>query len=232
MQNTILLVENDQELLSNLMKKLNNKEYNVLTAKNKRELFDVYSENKINVQIIVLEWNLSDDGENFKILEDIRKESHIPIIILVDNNQISDMSHALAIGADDYVIKPVKIEELSARIKVALRHHNNNFETDDEIFRINDLTLNMKTHQVYRDGESLQLTRREFQLLVTLFKAQGNVISREKLLDTVWGEDFKGQPNIVDVYVRLLRQKIKDTDRTKRLIKTVRGVGYSIKKDR
>lgn len=227
MKDTIFFVESEQKLREALTQELENQGYQVLTAKNNKEAINLFLKENGNIQLVLLDWNPTENDE-LELLQVIQKQGRIPVISITNQENQQEISTILDNGVDDYLIKPFEMEELLARIRVAMRHHNRKVAIKDDIYRIDNLTLNTKTHQVFRDGESIQLTHREFQLLLTLFRAQGEVLSRDELLKIVWGKDFQGQANIVDVYVRLLRQKIKDTNRSNRLIKTIRGVGYSI----
>ena len=154
------------------------------------------------------------------------RQFNVPVIAMVSKENVDAVVGNPAVN--DYVTKPFGTEELLARTQVVIRRNKTKTTVNDSIYRIQDLTLNLKTSQVYRNGESIRLTHREFQMLLLLFEHQGDVLSRDMLLDQIWGKDFKGQQNIVDVYVRLLRQKIHDDDRSNRLIRTIRGVGYGL----
>src|SRR5699024_343130 len=139
---------------------------------------------------------------------------------------VGDKVAGLDNGADDYITKPFEIEELLARVRVIKRRAQNMSEPD-QTYQIADLTLNTKSHQVTRNNENVQLTRREYDLLLFFLQNIGKVFTRDELLDNVWGEDFLGQQNVVDVYVGYLRSKV-DGKNTKPLIQTIRGVGYSL----
>ncbi len=164
-----------------------------------------------------------------EVLRRIRKESQIPIIMLTARDTVMDKVAGLNSGADDYITKPFAIEELLARIRAALRKQNAPAVTE-EILTAGPLTLNVSRHQVLVGESEVELTRREFDLLRYLLANKGRVISRESLLDHVWGYDFVGETNAVDVYISFLRSKLDDPFHIK-LIHTVRGVGYVIKED-
>lgn len=166
------------------------------------------------------------------VLRRIRKESQVPVIMLTARNYIGDKVAGLDGEADDYITKPFEIEELLARIRVAIRRVKNQENHENELYQLDDLTLNVKTHQVFRNDEKIQLTQREFDLLKTLFEHENEVLTRDDILDIVWGKDFLGQPNIVDVYIRLLQNKINDNHKEDQLIKTIRGVGYSLSNEK
>lgn len=166
-----------------------------------------------------------------EILRRIRTSgSETPVILLTAKGSIEDKVSGLDMGANDYVTKPFQIEELFARIRAALRL-NNNVNIDEEIeqwLELGELKLNESTREVYRNQHLIELTPREFDLLAYLLKNVRIVLTREQLLNSVWGYDYYGDTNIVDVYIRYLRNKI-DKPYGHPLIHTVRGVGYVLK---
>lgn len=229
MKRSILVAENDQNLRKAISDKLITENFNVLKAENGEQAIKLYLKNKLNIQLILLEWSLP-ESDGMHVLRYIRKKSDIPVIFLTSQSNIDDTLIGLNDGADDYIVKPFNFEELLARIKVSIRHQNQSLNTDNGIIKFKNLMINLKTHEILKNGININLTNREFKLLITLIKAKGKALTRNQLLDTVWGENFEGQPNIVDVYIRLIRQKLED-NKTEHYIKTIRGVGYSIYED-
>ena len=161
-----------------------------------------------------------------EVLRRLRRESQVPIIMLTARDTVVDKVSGLDSGANDYITKPVAIEELLARLRAALRLRPGAEET--EKLTAGPLALDAGRHEVTVNGAAVELTRREFDLLHYLLANKGRVISRETLLDHVWGFDFVGETNTVDVYIRFLRSKIDEQFGVK-LIHTVRGVGYVIR---
>ena len=161
-----------------------------------------------------------------EVLRRIRRSSDIPIIMLTARDNVVDKVSGLDNGADDYITKPFAIEELLARIRNILRKKNS--DTEMEPLTSGDVLLDPGRRLVTVKGTPIELTKREFDLLHYLLKNKGLVISREVLLEKVWGFEFEGQTNTVDVYVRFIRAKIDDVFNIK-LIYTIRGVGYVIK---
>ncbi|MCL6549268.1 MAG: response regulator transcription factor, partial [Alicyclobacillus sp.] len=157
----------------------------------------------------------------------IRAASQVPIIMLTARQSIPDRVAGLDAGADDYLPKPFAIEELLARIRVHLRRAKSASEEEDDL-RAGDLVMHLSTREVERAGKLITLTAREFELLELFVRNKNRVLPRETILEKVWGYDFSGQTNVVDVYVRYLRNKI-DVPFDKPLIHTVRGVGYMLK---
>lgn len=164
-----------------------------------------------------------------EVLRRLRRESQVPVIMLTARDTVVDKVSVLDSGADDYITKPFAIEELLARIRAALRKRPA-APADAPLLTCGSLVMDVERHTVEVDGRGVELTRREFDLLHYLLENKGKVISRESLLDNVWGFDFVGETNAVDVYIRFLRSKIDEQFGVK-LIHTVRGVGYVIREE-
>ncbi|MGN1407648.1 response regulator transcription factor [Lactobacillus sp.] len=225
MKGTILLVEDERGLAASLKTELQFEDYQVLVAGDGLAAVDLFNQNQGQISLVLLDWMLPKlDG--LGVLRRIRRESDVPVIMLTARDYVGDKVMGLKDGADDYVTKPFDIEELLARIEAVQRRTEP--KEQNEEYSLKDLTLDVKSRQVYRAGKVVQLTQREFQLLLVLFQNLGQVCSRDDLLDEVWGIDFEGQPNTVDAYIRRLRQKV-DGDFDQELIHTVRGIGYMLK---
>ena len=166
----------------------------------------------------------------FDVLRRIRAtETSTPVILLTAKGEVEDKVTGLDLGANDYVTKPFEIEELLARIRTALRFSTPiTEEIDEHLHEFAGLSIHEQTREVKRDGVSIELTPREYDLLLHLLKHPNQVLSREQLLDAVWGFDYYGDTNVVDVYIRYVRKKI-DNGGKQSLIQTVRGVGYVLK---
>ena len=164
-----------------------------------------------------------------EVLRRLRKESDVPVIMLTARDTVVDKVSGLDMGADDYVTKPFAIEELLARIRAALRKRPAR-EEETERLTAGPLVMDTDRHEVTVNGQPVTLTRREFDLLRCLLEHKEKVLTREALLDQVWGFDFAGETNAVDVYIRFLRSKIDEQFGVK-LIHTVRGVGYTIREE-
>ncbi|WP_373544316.1 response regulator transcription factor [Chamaesiphon sp.] len=149
----------------------------------------------------------------------------IPVILLTARDEVGDRVTGLDAGADDYLVKPFSIEELLARIRAHLRRTQ---DTDTDLLQFEDLSLNRRTREVHRGSRSIDLTAKEFDLLQYLMSHPRQVFTREQILENIWGYDFLGDSNIIEVYVRYLRLKL-EHDSEKRLIHTARGVGYSLR---
>ena len=163
-----------------------------------------------------------------EVLRRLRQEKDTPVIMLTARDAVMDKVSGLDAGADDYITKPFAIEELLARIRVALKKHTRTEDAPMHKLEVLGVCLDEDRHEVTVQGENVELTNREFELLHTLMRNKNIVLTREKLLNEVCGYDYVGETNIIDVYVRYLRTKIDDHFGIK-LIQTVRGVGYCIK---
>lgn len=166
--------------------------------------------------------------DGMEVLRRLRLTKTTPVIMLTAKDSVSDKVKGLDTGADDYLTKPFAIEELLARIRVLLKKHGNDGDREPQEIRLGNLTVNCSTRSVTYGSAPIQLTKREFDLLVYLLRNCNVVCTRDRLMEKVWGYAFRGETNLVDVYIRYLRNKIDyrfDID----LIRTIRGVGYIIK---
>lgn len=202
---------------------LEHEKYSVDTAQDGEEGVEKFKSNFYDLILLDLMMPKLSGEEVCKL---IRKTSNIPIIVLTAKDQILNKVELLDMGADDYLTKPFEIEELFARIRVALRNKSNFSNTDFLYYDI--LKLNLKTNILYKDEKEISLTKTEYNLFYYLLLNKELVVSREKILNEVWGYDYMGEEKIVDVYINALRKKI-DYDENK-FIHTVRGFGYVLKK--
>lgn len=218
----ILVVEDELKISRFIELELKHEGYLVEQAYDGREGLLKASEGKFD--LILLDIMLPFIN-GIEVLRRIRKNSDVPVIILTAKDETMDKVMGLDMGADDYVTKPFAIEELLARIRVALKRKS---VKKGSILQLNSLVMDLDKHSVTFKDEPIDLTKREFDLLKHLMRNKNIVLTREKLLDTVWGYDYAGDTNVVDVYIRYLRSKIDDKFNTK-IIYTVRGVGYLLK---
>ena len=222
----ILLVEDEQNVSKFIQLELQHEGYEVTVAVNGEQALEYFQAKDWN--LILLDWMLPKlDG--LEVCRRIRRTSNVPIILLTARDYLGDKIAGLDTGADDYITKPFEIEELLARVRTNLRRNTqerNHSESD--VLQTEDLILDVKKRFVTRAEVRIDLTQREFDLLYFLMQHQGEVISRDRLLSVVWGYDFVGETNIVDVYIRYLRNKV-DRNYHPKLIHTVRGVGYVLR---
>lgn len=167
-----------------------------------------------------------DGFEVCRLLRQNPRTKNIPIIMLTAKTDEFDKVLGLELGADDYITKPFSVRELLARVKAMFRRLTNTALLDTEIIKHENITIDCSRHEVYKDGRQIEMPLKEFELLKILMTNKGKILSRELLLDKVWGYDYYGETRTVDVHIRYLRQKIEDDDENPRYIETVRGVGY------
>jgi DNA-binding response OmpR family regulator len=223
MPTKILLIEDDIKLSQFIEMELTCEGYQVSMAHNG---FDGLTQARQELpDLIVLDWMMP-GLTGMEICRRLRATgSKVPIILVTARDEISDRVTGLDAGADDYVIKPFSIEELLARIRSNLRRAK---DADSDILQFEDLSLNLRTREILRSGRAIDLTVREFELLEYLMTHPQQVMTRDQILEKVWGYDFGGDSNVIEVYVRTLRQKL-EIDNASRLIQTVRGVGYVLR---
>ena len=219
----ILIVEDEEKIARFVELELMHEGYEVDKAFDGRTGLDKALTG--NYSLIILDIMLP-KLNGLEVLRRVRKEYQTPVIMLTARDAVMDKVAGLDAGADDYLTKPFAIEELLARIRVALKRKNI-VEFETRKMTIGDVTLDVDRHEVSVKGEQVELTNREFELLHVLMENKGIVMDREKLINQVCGYDFVGETNTIDVYIRYLRAKIDDRYGIK-LISTVRGVGYVI----
>lgn len=223
----ILIVEDEQKLSRVLQLELEYENYVTAIAQTGVEALQKIEEKKWD--LILLDIMLP-ELSGLEVLRRLRrKDKHTPVILLTARDQVHDKVSGLDLGANDYMTKPFQIEELLARIRAHLRRPEARFNEDEEL-TVGKLTVSLPRREVKRANERIELTPREFDLLVCLLKHKNIVLSREQLMDQVWGYDYMGDTNIVDVYIRYVRQKI-DEAFEESYIQTVRGVGYRIREN-
>lgn len=228
MAERILLVEDEEKLARMVELELQYEGYEVEKAFDGRAGLDRALSGEFDLVLLDI---MLPALSGMEVLRRLRRESAMPVIMLTARDTVVDKVSGLDMGADDYITKPFAIEELLARIRAALRKRPAQAaEPPRSLLTAGPLTMDTDRHEVSVNGEGVELTRREFDLLRYLLENKERVISRESLLDHVWGFDFVGETNSVDVYIRFLRSKIDEAFDIK-LIHTVRGVGYVIREE-
>lgn len=226
MAQSLLLVEDETSLTTFLSSELKFEGYDVNVVHDGLSAWQYYQDHGQSLDLVILDWMLPKlDG--LEVLRRIRKNDDLPVIMMTARDYVGDKVAGLDNGADDYITKPFDIEELLARVRVCVRRQNH---TPHNTYTVGDLTLDTKARTVRRGDLVAVLTPREYELLLALIQHANDPMTRDELLDTVWGQDFDGQVNIVDVYIRYLRNKL-DLPGTQPLIHTVRGVGYVLSAD-
>jgi DNA-binding response OmpR family regulator len=230
---TILIIDDDEVISRNLALELTREGYIVAIATNGRTgLERALQETWDLILLDILLPNLN----GMEVLRRVRIAAPaLPVIIVTARSETLDKVSGLDYGANDYITKPFIIEELLARVRACLRNQQSILQSDAdhsvERLTVDGLSLNRKTREVLRDSKPIELTIKEFDLLVFLMENKPNVVTREQIIHQVWGYDFVGDTNIVDVYIRYLRKKI-DYSFKFPLIQTIRGIGYCIRDEK
>ena len=219
----ILIVEDEAKISRYLQLELIHEGYEVETALDGITGLDVALAGSFDLIILDL---MMPGMSGIEVCRRIRRESDVPIIILTAKDDISDKVAGLDTGADDYMTKPFAIEELLARMRTTLKRRSP-IPTEEAII-VDKLEINPASRQVFYSGELVELTKKEYDLLECLAQHENTVLTRNQLLDRVWGYEYLGDTNVVDVYIRYLRAKL-DQKFDIKLIHTVRGVGYTLR---
>lgn len=223
MKQQILVVEDDPKLAEFIAAELTLEGYQVTVAPNGIEGLTIARNSEPD--LLILDWMLPNISGLDLCLRLRQTGVEIPIIMLTAKDEIPDRVTGLNAGADDYVTKPFSMEELLARVKARLRRTS---AEEPDFIEFEDLKLNRLTREVYRGSQLIELTVKEFDLLELLLRHPRQVMTRAQILDHVWGYDFMGESNIIEVYIRALRIKLEENN-SKRLLHTVRGVGYVLR---
>ena len=225
MTNKKVLIVDDEEHIRELIKfNLKKEGYDIEVAINGVEALNIIRE--IKFDLILLDLMLPEiDG--LEVCKEIRRNeetSDIPVMMITAKGEEFDKVLGLELGADDYITKPFSIRELMARVKALLRRSN--VKKEENIIKFGDVVVNFKTREVIKGTQNVELTLKEFELLKLLIKNKSNILTRELLLDKIWGYEYIGETRTVDVHIRHLRKKIESDDKNPQYIQTIRGVGY------
>lgn len=220
----ILIIDDEQSIINLVLAYLRPEGYEVHTATDGPT--GLKAARRLKPDLIVLDIMLPGlDG--IELLTQLRRESEVYVIMLTAKTEETDKIVGLSVGADDYLTKPFSPRELVARIKAALRRYGKSGSiSDSRLLNFNRLRIDPEARLVWKDDEKVELTAIEFDLLHTLAEHRGRVLSREQLLERVWGHDFYGEERVVDVHLGHIRKKIEDDPAHPEFIITVRGVGY------
>lgn len=222
MKHLVVVIEDEEDMLDLLEYHLDKEGYDVLgftSTENVKQLLD-----EENVHLLIVDRNLPNvEGSDF--VKNLRNEGyHTPVIFLTAKNSEDDKIDGFEKGGDDYITKPFNMKEVLLRVKSIIKRTS--AATDEELLKFRDITLDFNQKQAFIDNESQDLTKLEFELLVTLIENKDSVLSRDFLLERVWGNSEDFQEKTVNVAIKRLKEKI-DPNKEKEYIKTIRGVGYS-----
>lgn len=216
----ILIVDDEESIVEFIKMGLEAEGYTVYTAFDGYEAISLAK--KIEPHIIILDIMLP-GMDGYEVCYEIKKYIKTSIIMLTARDEVDDRVRGLDLGADDYMVKPFSFKELLARINARLR---NSFPSSSSISYLGNFSIDDGAHEITYCGKLLELSPTEYNLLKYLLQNNGLVLSKSKILENVWGYDFNGEENIVEVYIRYLRDKLGDSEHC--IIRTVRGVGYKV----
>ena len=217
----ILIVEDEVKIAEYLAKGLNESGYSTAIAENGVRALSCLQQQSFDLVLLDV---MLPDLDGWQVLHTLRTFSQIPVLMLTARDHVLDRVKGLELGADDYLTKPFSYIELLARINSLLRRVP---RLEQEAYQVSDLVLNRLKHEVYRNGQKIDLSQKEFALLQLLMEHQGQVMTRSQIASMVWNINFNTDTNVVDVAIRRLRSKI-DDHYTPKLIHTVRGMGYKL----
>lgn len=226
MEIRILIVEDETSIARFLQLELEHEGYHVAVARDGREGLEKAQTQEFDVLILDI---MLPKLSGLEVCRRLRQEHNtVPILMLTAKDDVSDKVMGLDMGADDYMTKPFAIEELLARIRVAIKRRSNGEEKEGPgLLRMGALVVDRDRYQAFYGEELLELTKKEFDLLAYLMENKNIVLSRDKIVENVWGYDYMGETNVTDVYIRYLRGKLDQRFGTQ-YIRTVRGVGYKM----
>lgn len=224
MATKVLIVDDERTISDGLAFSMKKEGFDVSTAYNGEEALTVFREVKPDVMILDI---MLPGLDGFTVCRIVRKESNLPIIMLTARADRAERVLGFEAGADDYVVKPFFTDELIARVRAILRRGRDLSDTEAPIL-VESIAIDPERRKVERENVSIEMSRKEFDLLYELARNRGRVLSRQSLLSKVWGEDSYIDPHTVDVHVCRLREKLESDPRKPELILTVRGVGYKL----
>ena len=222
----ILIVDDEVHIIVLLKFNLLNAGYDVFTANDGIDAVKIAKAEKPSLLLLDL---MLPGMDGFDVCKEIKRNNEMKntsIVMLTAKGEELDKILGLELGADDYITKPFSVRELLARVKAVLRRTNSFNDPEEEIYDSQSLKVDFERHEVSVNGEKVDLTLKEFQLLQILIKNKGKILKRETLLDKIWGYEYIGETRTVDVHIRYLRKKIEEDDKNPRFIETIRGVGY------
>ncbi|MHA6483165.1 response regulator transcription factor [Paenibacillus sp. strain BS8-2] len=222
----IMVVDDDERIISMLRRSLAFEGYEVTTASNGAEGLKILL--GVNPDMLILDVMMPQiDG--WEVCRRVREGgSAVPILMLTAKDDITDRVKGLDLGADDYLVKPFALEELLARVRALLRRKSDKLEETGSKLVFEDLMLDMDAREAVRGGRRIELTSKEYDLLLFFMQNPRRVLTRDAIMEKIWGYDFSGESNVLEVYIAMLRQKVEEGG-ANRVIQTVRGTGYVLR---
>lgn len=224
----VLIVDDDEKIVSMLRRGLTFEGYEVATAANGAEGLNQLLVSEPDVVVLDV---MMPQVDGFEVCRRLRAAgSSVPILMLTAKDEVENRVKGLDTGADDYLVKPFALEELFARVRALLRRKTEHPKEDGQKLVFEDVILNNDSREVIRGGQRLELTAKEFELLNLFMLNPRRVLPRDLIMDKIWGYDYSGESNVLEVYIAMLRQKTEEHG-GKRLIQTIRGAGYILRGD-
>lgn len=221
MKYQILVVEDQQDISDIVAKYLLKEDYDCHVSKDGFEALDYFNHHSVHLVLL----DIMMPGINgFEVLKEIRRISDVPVIMMTAKQEEVDRLRGFDTGADDYVVKPFSTRELMRRIKVLLKRVYH--DTDELVYRFHHLSLHTKSMMLYKRDENVPITSSEYNLLLALFKNQGQVLTREQLIHLAYGHNYEGYDRNIDSYIKRIRQKIEEDPKDPQILKTKYGAGY------
>ncbi|MBP2002191.1 two-component system response regulator MprA [Paenibacillus shirakamiensis] len=228
MRSGILIIDDDEKIISMLRRGLAFEGYDVYSAHNGAEGLQMML--SADPDLVVLDIMMP-QVDGFEVCRRLREGgSTVPILMLTAKDEVENRVRGLDMGADDYLVKPFALEELLARVRALLRRKESASEGDSQRLMFEDIVLDYDSREVLRSGIRLELTAKEFELLYLFLQNPKRLLTRDVIMDKIWGYDYSGESNVLEVYIAMLRQKTEEHG-GKRIIQTIRGAGYILRGD-
>jgi DNA-binding response OmpR family regulator len=227
---TILICEDESDIRDLIITYLNREGFDTISAANGVKALDLYHSNQDEIALILLDIMMPGlDG--YEVLKRIREKSNVPVIFLTARSDEEDKIHGLGLGADDYVVKPFSLKEISSRIKAQIRRNTKYIENCNSPIIINGpLTLDLNQYCVKKDDEILNLNPKEYSLMKLFMENIEQVFTKKQLYETIWNDPFYGDANTIMVHISHIREKIEEDPKRPKLLRTIRGIGYRMER--
>jgi DNA-binding response OmpR family regulator len=229
-KHTILICEDEYDIRDLIITYLNREGFNTISAPNGVKALDLYHANQEDISLILLDIMMPGlDG--YEVLKRIREKSNVPVIFLTARSDEEDKIHGLGLGADDYVVKPFSLKEISSRIKAQIRRNTKYIDNcNSPIITNGPLTLDLNQYYVKKDDEILNLNPKEFNLMKLFMENIEQVFTKKQLYETIWNDPFYGDANTIMVHISHIREKIEEDPKQPKLLRTIRGIGYRMER--
>lgn len=221
MKYQILVVEDQQEIRDVVSKYLEKEGYGYYLAKDGFEALEIFNSSTVHLVLLDI---MMPGIDGFEVLKEIRRVSEVPVIMMTARQEEVDRLKGFRTGADDYVVKPFSVKELMLRIKRFLKRIYH--ESDEIIYQYKDLSLHTKSMKLYKKNDEIPITAAEYSLLLVMFKNQGQVLTREQLIELAYGNEYEGYDRNIDSYIKRIRQKIEEDPKNPQVLITKYGAGY------